>query len=129
MGGSFPCPAHPLTPYAPLIVNAALTGMVARRDSVPHVPLTAAEIAADAERCFAAGATVVHLHARDADARPEWRREAYAELIPEIRRRCPGIVVCATTSGRDVADVDRRGDVSSSTARRGRTWPASRWGR
>ncbi|MBI5104236.1 MAG: 3-keto-5-aminohexanoate cleavage protein [Solirubrobacterales bacterium] len=85
--------------------------MVATRERVPHVPLTAEEIADDAERCFAAGATVVHLHARDAAGRPDWRREATAELVVEVRRRCPGIVVCATTSGRDVADVDRRADV------------------
>jgi 3-keto-5-aminohexanoate cleavage enzyme len=108
---SFPYPAHPLTAYAPVIVNVALTGMVARRDRVPHVPLSTAEIAADAERCCAAGATVVHLHARDADGRPEWRRGAYAELIGEIRRCCPGVVICATTSGREVAEVDRRADV------------------
>lgn len=108
---AFPFPAHPRTPYAPLIINAALTGMVAQRERVPHVPLTADEIVADAERCFDAGATIVHLHARDEQARPEWRRDAYAEFIPEIRQRCPGIVICATTSGRDVADVDRRADV------------------
>ncbi len=111
VSSAFPYPAHPRTPYAPLIVNAALTGMVAQRERVPHVPLTAGEIADDAERCFAAGATIVHLHARDDEARPDWRREAYAQLIPEIRRRCPQIVVCATTSGRAVTDVDRRGDV------------------
>lgn len=108
---AFPFPAHPRTPYPPLVVNAALTGMVAQRERVPHVPLTEEAIADDAERCFAAGATVVHLHARDGQARPQWRREAYAELIPEIRRRCPGIVVCVTTSGRDIAEVDRRADV------------------
>lgn len=108
---AFPFPAHPRTPYAPLVVNAALTGMVAQRERVPHVPLTEEEIADDAERCFAAGATVVHVHARDSQARPQWRREAYAELIPEIRRRCPGIVVCVTTSGRDIAELDRRADV------------------
>ena len=111
VSSAFPYPAHPRTPYAPLIVNAALTGMVAQRERVPNVPLTAGEIADDAERCFAAGATIVHLHARDDEARPDWRREAYAQLIPEIRRRCPEIVVCATTSGRAVVDVDRRGDV------------------
>ena len=44
----------------------------------------------------------MHLHARDPDGRPEWRRAAYEELICEIRRRCPGVVVCATTSGREV---------------------------
>jgi 3-keto-5-aminohexanoate cleavage enzyme len=93
------------------VINVAPTGMVARREQVPHVPLTAGEIADDAQRCFEAGATIVHLHARDADQRPDWRRAAYAELIPEIRRRCPGVVVCATTSGRDVSEVAQRGDV------------------
>jgi uncharacterized protein (DUF849 family) len=108
---AFPFPAHPRTPYQPLIVNAALTGMVAQRERVPHVPLTAGEIADDAERCFDAGATIVHLHARDDRARPQWRREAYAELICDLRRRCPAIVVCVTTSGRNVAELDRRADV------------------
>jgi 3-keto-5-aminohexanoate cleavage enzyme len=108
---AFPYPAHPLTPYAPAIVNVALTGMVAQRDRVPHVPVTAEQIADDAEACCRAGATVLHVHARDADGRPDWRRAAYAELVPELRRRCPGVVVCVTTSGRDVAEVARRADV------------------
>jgi uncharacterized protein (DUF849 family) len=111
MSDAFPYPAFPRTPYPPLIVNAALTGMVAQRERVPNVPLTAEEIASDACRCFDAGATIVHVHARDEQARPDWRREGYAELVPEIRRRCPGVVVCVSTSGRDVADVERRADV------------------
>src|SRR2546423_5715192 len=88
---------HPLRPYPPLIVNAALTGMVPRRDRVPHLPVTAAQIVQDAETCFRAGATIVHLHARQPDEEPEWRREAYGEVIPELRRRCPGIVICVST--------------------------------
>jgi uncharacterized protein (DUF849 family) len=111
MTDAFPFPAHPRTPYPPLIINVALTGMVAQRERVPNVPLTAGEIAADAERCFEAGATIVHLHARDDRGLPQWRREAYAQMIPEIRRRCPGIVICATTSGRAVSDVRQRADV------------------
>lgn len=109
--GIFPYPAHPLTPYEPLVVNAALTGMTGRREGVPHLPVTAAQIVADAERCADAGATIVHLHARDVHERPEWRREAYAELLTELRRRRPGLVLCASTSGREVAEVDRRADV------------------
>ena len=107
----FPYPAHPLTPFEPLIINAALTGISAQRDRVPHVPLAAAEIVDDAERCFHAGAAVVHLHVRDDAGGHEWRREAYAEVIPEVRRRCPGIVICATTSGRALADFGARTDV------------------
>jgi uncharacterized protein (DUF849 family) len=108
---AFPYPAHPRTPYAPLIINAALTGMIPTRARVPHVPLTAGEVVDDAARCFEAGARIVHLHARDAEERPEWRRSAYEEMIPEIRRRCPGVVVCVTTSGRYVSEIDRRADV------------------
>lgn len=102
---------HPLRPYPPLIVNAALTGMVPRRSRVPHVPVTAEQIADDAEACFAAGATIVHLHARDSDEAPEWRREAYEAFVPEVRRRCPGVVVCVTTSGRTFSEFEKRSDV------------------
>jgi len=109
--GAFPFPAHPRTPYPPLIVNAALTGIVAQRARFPKVPLTAGEISADAQRCFEAGATIVHLHARDAGGHPRWQRAAYADLIPEIRRRCPEIVICVTTSGRAAAELDQRVDV------------------
>jgi uncharacterized protein (DUF849 family) len=107
----FPSPAHPLTPYAPAIVNVALTGMTGQRDRVPHLPVTPEQIADDAQACCTAGATVLHVHARDAGSRPDWRRAAYAELVPELRRRCPGVVICVTTSGRDVAEVNRRADV------------------
>lgn len=102
---------HPLRPYPPLIINVALTGMVPRRDRVPHVPVTAEEIIEDAHACFEAGATIVHVHARAADESPEWKRDAYEAFIPEIRRICPGIVVCATTSGRTFGKLEQRGDV------------------
>ena len=51
-------------------VNAALTGMIAQRDRVPNVPLTVEEIVRDAWICNHLGATILHLHARDADGRP-----------------------------------------------------------
>jgi hypothetical protein len=33
---------HPLTPYPPLLINAALTGMVGRRADVPHLSIVLA---------------------------------------------------------------------------------------
>ncbi|MEA2444001.1 MAG: 3-keto-5-aminohexanoate cleavage enzyme [Thermoleophilales bacterium] len=102
---------HPKTPYPPLIVNAAITGMVPRRDRVPHLPETPEQIVADAVACHEAGATIVHLHARDEDGAPTWRREVYEEFVAEIRRRCPGLVICVTTSGRDFGELERRMDV------------------
>jgi 3-keto-5-aminohexanoate cleavage enzyme len=102
---------HPLRPYEPLIINAALTGMVPRRAQVPAVPVTAAQIVESAIACVDAGASILHLHARGADEAPEWRREAYEEFIPAIREARPDAVICVTTSGRDVAELDRRADV------------------
>jgi uncharacterized protein (DUF849 family) len=104
-------PPHPLRPYPPLIVNAAITGMVPRRARVPHVPVTAEQIVADAEACFGAGATIVHLHARRGDEEPEWRREAYGPVVAELRRTCPGLVLCVSTSGRTHSELDKRADV------------------
>jgi 3-keto-5-aminohexanoate cleavage enzyme len=102
---------HPLRPYEPLIINTALTGMVAQPDQVPNVPLDAPRIVEDAAACVAAGASILHLHARDADGAPDWRHEAYEEFLPEIRERCPDAILCVTTSGRTFPELERRADV------------------
>lgn len=106
-----PHPPHPLTPYPPLIVNAALTGMVGRRDRVPHLPITPAQIADDAWLCHRLGASILHLHAREPDGSPAWRRDAYRQVIARVRERCPGAVICVSTSGRTFPDLERRADV------------------
>ena len=95
----------------PLIINLALTGMVPRRADNPHVPLTAAEIVADVERCFAAGARVFHIHARDADENPASERRLYAEIIGRIRQTTPQAIICVSTSGRHTNTFDARSDV------------------
>ena len=46
---------------APVIIEAAINGAT-RKTKNPSVPITAGEIAADAEACFAAGAAIVHNH-------------------------------------------------------------------
>ena len=109
-----PSPAHvphPLRPYDGLIINAAITGMVARRGDVPNLPVTPGQIVDDAVACIDAGAAILHLHARNADESPAWERAAYAEFIPAIRALRPEAVICVPTSGRDVAELERRADV------------------
>jgi uncharacterized protein (DUF849 family) len=102
---------HPLRPYEGLIINAALTGIVPRRADVPYVPVTPEQIAEDAVACVDAGASILHLHARHGDESPAWEREYYAEFIPAIRALRPEVVICVSTSGREVAELDRRADV------------------
>jgi 3-keto-5-aminohexanoate cleavage enzyme len=98
---------------APLIINAALTGMVPTREDTPHVPVTPDEIAADAERVVQAGASILHLHARDADGRPTYRADVYAEVVAAVRERCPEAIVCVSTSGRTFKEFEQRSEVLS----------------
>lgn len=106
-----PYPPHPLTPYPPLLINAALTGGVLTPERAPRLPMTTEEIVADGERAVAAGASIVHVHVRDAEGKPDWRKEVYADVITGLRERCPGVIVCATTTGRGGISIERRADV------------------
>jgi uncharacterized protein (DUF849 family) len=95
----------------PLIINLALTGMVPTKAMTPHVPLTTDEILDDVARCAALGATMIHVHARDAAGVPTTDPDAFAPIIEGIRRIDPALVVCATCSGRLVNTVEARGAV------------------
>ena len=99
------------TTYEPLIINLAATGMVPTRADSAAVPLTPEEIAADCRRCVAAGASIVHLHARDADGRPSSEREIYREIVARVRAACGDVAICVSTSGRVVQDLEKRAAV------------------
>jgi uncharacterized protein (DUF849 family) len=95
----------------PLIVNLAPTGMVPTRETSPHVPLTTEEILADVAGCAALGASIVHVHARDADGVPTHRADAFAPIVEGIRAIDPELVVCVTCSGRHVTELELRAEV------------------
>ena len=95
----------------PLIVNLAVTGVVPTKADNPAVPITPEEIAEDCRACAAAGASIVHLHARDAEGRPTSSREVYREVIARVRAAVPDIVICVSTSGRVVRSLDERAQV------------------
>lgn len=95
----------------PLVINVALTGMVPRQREYPAVPEQSDQIATDALACIAAGASNVHLHARDMDGEPAVSREIYAEIIRRIRRAAPDVVICVSTSGRVHRTFEDRSDV------------------
>jgi uncharacterized protein (DUF849 family) len=94
-----------------LIINAALTGMVPTKADNPHVPLSPAEIAGDARRCVAAGASIVHLHARDESGQATWRPDVYGEVLQRVREACPEVVLCVSTSGRVFRSFEERSAV------------------
>jgi uncharacterized protein (DUF849 family) len=94
-----------------LIINAALTGNIHTKEHNPNLPITPDEIAADAKKCFDAGARIFHIHARDSDGTCLWKKEAFAEIFSKVRKRVPEAILCATTSGRIYKEFDQRSDV------------------
>jgi 3-keto-5-aminohexanoate cleavage enzyme len=93
------------------MINAALTGMVPTRADTPFVPLTPEEIVADAVACVDAGASILHVHARDAEGLPTHAAEVYAPIVAGIRAQRPEAVVCVSTSGRNGASLAERAAV------------------
>lgn len=93
-----------------LIINAALTGMVPTTADNPRVPVTPDAIAADARDCFAAGASIFHLHAREKDETPSYRAEIYREMVRGVRAACPDVIICVSTSGRTFKTFEQRSE-------------------
>jgi 3-oxoadipate:acetyl-CoA acetyltransferase len=94
-----------------LIINAAITGMVPAKDDNPNVPITVDEIIADAKRCRDAGASIVHVHARDNHGLPTYHKEVYRDIITGIRLECPGLLISGSTSGRVHKEFGQRADL------------------
>jgi 3-keto-5-aminohexanoate cleavage enzyme len=71
------------------VVTCALTGVLASRKQCPGIPYTPAEIADEAKRAYDAGASVVHIHARNDDGSPSFSPAVFAKIATEIKARCP----------------------------------------
>jgi uncharacterized protein (DUF849 family) len=80
----------------PVVITAALTGVLATRKQCPAIPYTPKEIAEEAKRAADAGAAIVHIHARTPDGGPDWSVETFAEIQSEVRARTDVILNFST---------------------------------
>lgn len=81
-----------------VIVTCALTGVLANRGQCPGVPYSPVEIAEEARRAYNAGASIVHIHAREDDGRPSFEPAVFERIREEVRARCPVIINFSTGS-------------------------------
>jgi 3-keto-5-aminohexanoate cleavage enzyme len=87
------------------VITCAVTGVLASRKQCPGIPYTPKEIADEAKRAYDAGASVVHLHARQPDGAPTFSPQTFAEIKAEIEARCPILLNFSTgTILEDVTD-------------------------
>lgn len=83
----------------PLIITAALNGAEVTRAAQPALPLSPTEIAEAAAEAGQAGASIIHLHVRDAAGRPTQSRDVYAATMALIRQLCPELIIQVSTGG------------------------------
>jgi 3-keto-5-aminohexanoate cleavage enzyme len=88
----------------PLIITVAGVGAELTRAEQPNLPITPEQVGADAARCAAAGASIYHLHVRDAAGSPTMSTGAFADARDAIRQSSDLIV--QFTSGGAVADSE-----------------------
>lgn len=95
----------------PLIINSAITGGMHGKELNPALPETPEEQAAEARRCYDAGATMVHIHARDPStgyALAANRADDYLTVNRLVREACPDIVIDNTSGGGMNLDLEER---------------------
>jgi 3-keto-5-aminohexanoate cleavage enzyme len=97
---------------APLILTAAIVGAEVTRAQTPHVPYTVQEVADEAARCREAGASVIHLHARNDDGANTQSRDRYALLIEAIRKKTDCIIQTTTGGAVGMSIEERAGPLA-----------------
>jgi 3-keto-5-aminohexanoate cleavage enzyme len=83
-----------------LIITVALTGNVPIKELNPNVPVTSDQIAADVQRCFDAGASVFHVHARDSNQKPTLDIAVYKANVRRIKEWTPQVIIQLSTGAR-----------------------------
>ena len=83
-----------------VIISCAITGSIHTPSMSPYLPVRAEDIAAQAIGAAAAGAAILHLHAREAGSgRPTQSIAEYEKFLPVIRDGCNGIINITTGAG------------------------------
>ena len=91
-----------------VIITCAVTGSVHTPTMSPHLPVTPDEIARDAIAAAEAGASILHLHARNPeDGRPTADPAVFMQFLPRIKQSTDA-VINITTGGSSLMTVDDR---------------------
>ena len=83
-------------PSPETMITVAPTGAEHSRETVPALPTTPEELVAEAVACEAAGASVIHVHVRDADHRPTLDLGRVQEVVAAVREHTDLVVQLST---------------------------------
>ena len=91
-----------------VIITCAITGAIHTPSMTPHLPISADEIATEAIAAAEAGASILHLHARNPETgQPDQTPEGFAAFLPRIKQGTDA-VINITTGGSPYMTVAER---------------------
>ena len=91
-----------------VIITCAVTGAIHTPSMSSFLPITSEQIVESAVEAAAAGASILHLHARNAvDGRPDQTPEGFGRFLPQLKQRT-GAVINITTGGSPYMKVEER---------------------
>lgn len=81
------------------IITCASTGATLSPSMSPNLPVSPEEIAKQSKDAVKAGASILHLHARNPDGSPTNATEIWAEFIPELQKDTDAIINMSASFG------------------------------
>jgi 3-keto-5-aminohexanoate cleavage enzyme len=107
MSNDTPPVARPAVPAAGTLITVAPTGAETAKADWPQLPTTLAELVETAVACEAAGASLIHIHIRDADHRPSLDAVLLRETVQAVREQT-AMVIQLSTGGSVHDPLERR---------------------
>ena len=91
-----------------VIITCAVTGAIHTPSMSPHLPITPDQIAAESVAAAEAGASIIHLHARDpATGKPTPDPDVFMDFLPRIKQATDAVVNITTGGGLGMALAER----------------------
>ena len=91
-----------------VIITCAVTGAVHTPSMTPYLPITPDQIARDSIDAAEAGASIIHLHARDPkDGRPTPDPAVFMQFLPRIKQSCDAVINITTGGSLGMSMEDR----------------------
>ncbi len=90
------------------ILNCAVTGAIHTPTMAPYLPVKPEDIAAQAIEAANAGASTVHVHARDPQSgMPTGNLDVMGEIVSTIHAKCDAVICITTGGGLNMSVEDR----------------------
>lgn len=96
-----------------LIITCAISGAEVMKEHNQAVPYTVDEMVEQAKGAYDAGASIIHLHAREDDGSPTQAKARFKVIIDAILKVIPDVIIQVSTGGAVGMSREERADVLS----------------